>query len=637
MRGDLDREANALARSGPSFTGFPAETAVGRQLQSLSGSTNLDELRALSAVGEADRARMAELRSALASRETATARADAQAAEQDARQAEVLAAQLRQLDDRIAPAAVEALRAVATESATAETAVELAAQEFAGLPVLGVGGAAWRQLWQAARAFAAGGGSAFPPSTGEACPFCLQEVTPDTASRLAHFEEHVRSSVQEEARQKRAALDAVLDALDVRHLAASRTPFLAGLRDREPSLHAVVERRLDAVGSRMEAMRTNPTGAQVLPVVDDSVDQLEKWGRERMAHAQTLLASDDPEQEQALRVELTELDARASLAPRLGDVEQWVGTLRRVAALRRAHSALATNRITSKQRQLSEQAVTGALDAKLKEELTNLDCSHIPVDLHPETRVGETQIALRLAGAHGTPKISDIASEGEQRALSLSFFLAEVATSGGDGGIVVDDPVSSLDDERRDYIARRLVAETQHRQVVVFTHDLPFMLDLLDRAEDAGLEPLVRGVWRLGAEVGRVDDHPPFKAMKLRQRIGVLDQEVAQWDNQEAPHDFDEAWRRVCDFYARLRITWERAVEERLFKGVVTRFQREVKTLALDDVVITEEMVNLVKDGMTRCSAFVHDEPPGASTRLPGRPDLARDLEKLREFVQLTR
>lgn len=397
MRGDLDREATALARSGPSFAGFPTDTAVGRRLQSLSGSTNLVALRALAAVSETDRARVAELRSALAARETATARADAQAAEQDARQAEGLAAQLRQLDERIAPAAVEALRAVASESVAAETAVEPSAQEFAGLPVSGVGGAAWRQLWQAARAFAAGGGSAFPPSPGEACPFCLQEVTPDTASRLAHFEEHVRSSVQEEARQKRAALDAALAALDVRHLAASRTPFLVGLRDREPSLHAAVERRLDAVGSHMEAMRTDPTAAQALPVVDDSVDQLENWGRERMAHAQTLLAADDPERERALRVELAELDARASLAPRLDDIAQWVGTLRRVPALRRAHSALATNRITIKQRQLSEQAVTGTIDAKLKEELTNLDCSHIPVDLHPETRVGETQIALRLA------------------------------------------------------------------------------------------------------------------------------------------------------------------------------------------------------------------------------------------------
>jgi hypothetical protein len=50
------------------------------------------------------------------------------------------------------------------------------------------------------------------------------------------------------------------------------------------------------------------------------------------------------------------------------------------------------------------------------------------VDLHPHTAVGETQVGLRLAGAHGSPQVSDIASEGEQRALSLSFFFAEVAT-----------------------------------------------------------------------------------------------------------------------------------------------------------------------------------------------------------------
>jgi hypothetical protein len=301
-----------------------------------------------------------------------------------------------------------------------------------------------------------------------------------------------------------------------------------------------------------------------------------------------------------------------------------------------AHSGLAFNRITTKQRQLSEEVVTGALTARLKEELSNLDCLHIPVDLEPETSVGETQVALRLAGAHGTPKVSDVASEGEQRALSLSFFFAEVAMSEGDGGIVVDDPVSSLDDQRREYIAKRLVEETANRQVIVFTHDLPFMLDLVEQAEEAGLEPLVQGIWRLGAEVGLVDDHPPFKAMKLKERIGVLNLEVEQWDKVDPPKDFDAAWRRVCDFYARLRITWERAVEERLFRGVVTRFQRQVKTLKLDEVVVTPEMVAVVKEGMTRCSMFVHDEPPGASTPLPDRVRLGQDLEKLRELVRLT-
>jgi len=29
---------------------------------------------------------------------------------------------------------------------------------------------------------------------------------------------------------------------------------------------------------------------------------------------------------------------------------------------------------------------------------------------------------------------------------------------------------------------------------------------------------------------------------------------------------------------------------------------------------------------------FVHDEPAGASTMLPGRTDLAADLQKLRDF-----
>jgi ABC-type cobalamin/Fe3+-siderophores transport system ATPase subunit len=637
MRGDLDGDANALTRGQPSFAEFTENTAVDRALNELSASTRLEDVQALASLSDEERARMAELRAALASQETATARVDAQAAQHDARQAESLAAQLRELAARIASPARERLRGLAADSATAEQAVEVARQEFAGLPVPGVGGGPWRQLWEAARSFVAAGGAEFPPPAGAACPFCLQEVSTDAASRLAHFEEHVRGSVQQDARGKREALGAALDALDTRQVEDCRTPFLAGLREREPELHAAVARYLEAVKGQLEALRADPAAAKMVPPAEDAPGAVEAWGRARAARAQTLLAADDAEQEQVLRAELAELEARTLLAPRLSDVEQWLATLRRAAALRRAYSALATNRITIKQRQLSEEVVTGALDAKLRDELGNLDCSHIPVDLLPQTSVGETQLALRLAGAHGTPKISDIASEGEQRALSLSFFLAEVATSESDGGIIVDDPVSSLDDERRDYIAKRLVAETENRQVVVFTHDLPFMLDLLDRAEEAGLEPLVQGVWRMGAEVGRVDDHPPFKAMKLKQRIGVLDQEVAQWDNREAPRDFDEAWRRVCDFYARLRITWERGVEERLFKGVVTRFQREVKTLALDDVQITPEMVALVKEGMTRCSMFVHDEPPGAGTRLPDRVQLARDLDKLREFVQLTR
>ena len=87
-----------------------------------------------------------------------------------------------------------------------------------------------------------------------------------------------------------------------------------------------------------------------------------------------------------------------------------------------------------------------------------------------------------------------------------------------------------------------------------------------------------------------------------------------------------------------MRVGAVRGRYSRLFRGVVQRFQREVKTLALDDVeIITPELVAAVKEGVTRCSQFVHDQPPAATTSLPGRTDLADDLAKIREFGKQTR
>jgi hypothetical protein len=88
------------------------------------------------------------------------------------------------------------------------------------------------------------------------------------------------------------------------------------------------------------------------------------------------------------------------------------------------------------------------------------------------------------------------------------------------------DPVSSLDDDRRGYIADRLVTEAHTRQVIVLTHDLPFVFDLRTQAKKASVPVHYQHIWRPGDDVGRVDDQPPFKTMNLRQRIGRLDQEV---------------------------------------------------------------------------------------------------------------
>jgi hypothetical protein len=69
----------------------------------------------------------------------------------------------------------------------------------------------------------------------------------------------------------------------------------------------------------------------------------------------------------------------------------------------------------------------------------------------------------------------------------------------------------------------------------------------------------------------------------------------------------------------------------------VQRFQRSVQTQRLAAVEVTEELKTTIKNGMDRCSMFVHDEPPPSTTTLPDRPALSSDLDKLQAFERETR
>ena len=81
-------------------------------------------------------------------------------------------------------------------------------------------------------------------------------------------------------------------------------------------------------------------------------------------------------------------------------------------------------------------------------------------------------------------KLEDILSEGEQRAIAIGSFLAR-ALAGHSGEIVFDDPVSSLDHQRKGTIAKRLAEEAKSRQVIVFTHDIVFLSMLGEEAKRA--------------------------------------------------------------------------------------------------------------------------------------------------------
>jgi hypothetical protein len=113
-----------------------------------------------------------------------------------------------------------------------------------------------------------------------------------------------------------------------------------------------------------------------------------------------------------------------------------------------------------------------------------------------------------------------IVSEGEQRCLSIAAFFAELSTADDASGIVFDDPVCSLDYRWREGIARRLVEEAKERQVIVFTHDVVFLLLLKQVAEEQQVEQLDQHVRQLITGAGvTVEDLPWVAKAKARSAI----------------------------------------------------------------------------------------------------------------------
>ena len=70
-----------------------------------------------------------------------------------------------------------------------------------------------------------------------------------------------------------------------------------------------------------------------------------------------------------------------------------------------------------------------------------------------------------------------LCSEGETRILALAYFLSEVDKAEGERIIIIDDPISSLDLNRKSVVAMKLVGlmEKQNTQMIVLSHDISFI------------------------------------------------------------------------------------------------------------------------------------------------------------------
>jgi len=539
----------------------------------------------------------------------------------------------------VAQAKIDELRTLVGKFNQAKGVAQTAAQRFKEMDTLeGTGDDLWLEMFKAARQFSATSPTvqAFPRLKSEApCPLCQNPVGEAGAARLVAFDEFIEGEATKAAEKARreaaAAFKAVVDAaLDLNfdetlthdleaipELVAACGAFQKTLRDRRDAVREAAKPDSSVTWDQVPALSPSPR---------NTLNQIAAGWREA---ALKLDQSQDAAARTKMEMDRAELQARRQLSDLKAVALETVDRFILSAKLADCLTATSTTAISRKSTELTSTMATEEVAAALSEELLALGVNSISVEMQPSSTKAKTTFKLVLKSQSGAVP-QDILSEGEQRAIAIASFFAEVKLGKGKGGIVFDDPVSSLDHARRERVARRIAAEAQERQVVVFTHDIFFLNVLMFEAAALGLTPKALTLNQTPEGFGVAEESLPFAGANVSQRVGMLRNKQVECAKRHKAGD-QVGYRLLArDLYNDLRMAWERGVEEVLLNEVVLRFRKGVETSRLKKVAVETEDVTAIAAGMSKCSNYTgHDGAQEANVAPPSPDEMEADINAL--------
>ncbi|MCY4419069.1 MAG: hypothetical protein OXB93_04375, partial [Cytophagales bacterium] len=262
---------------------------------------------------------------------------------------------------------------------------------------------------------------------------------------------------------------------------------------------------------------------------------------------------------------------------------------------------ISSNRLTGISTKLSE-----GVGEKFKEEfnkeyesLTNKYKHVRELDISSSGRSGKRAYAISIKGAK--ERIPEVFSEGEQRIIALALFLAEMGMGENKAPFIFDDPVSSLDDGHQGRVAKRLIELAKDRQVIVFTHRFPLLVDLEREMTDNEQEKANRIKLEASSEKTGISNSWLYSYRKMDFNKGFK-----MFYNDLSKLKEDAHKDELIGMCTRLRSLLETFVETRLLGGIVVRSRENIQMLNLKRINLDEDTVSDIKDLYGELSNHVH-------------------------------
>ena len=650
VKDQFTKDARALKPDSNALTSLIDDTSVGKLIASISVQTNSTIIESGGKWETGDDLTLTAKESELLKLRANSPAALRQTLNAERKRIETLHVRLKSVEGALTDEKVKDARKKTADFESPDQAVKAAAaMAFGDAELKGIGSDAWRTLLFAAAKYSteqAYLGEPFPATLdGVRCVLCLQPLSDGAQARLKKFWDFLHDEASTRRDAAKRELDELIRSLDelVRTLPQVAEALEDLVGSSQPELWSGAKTFFESAAGRAksigEAMHSDKWGdiqelaASVIPQCVTQIELISTEISKVKDEAQTTT------QIEMLSKEVEEFQSRRRLSKNLPLVIGHLESLKASNSCSTAADAISTLSITNKTKDLQKRYVTDAFRKSFQNEINALKIRRPKADIVERSKSGKVLHEVTLGGATTPTSPDQVLSEGEQTAISLAYFLADLGGVEETCGIIFDDPLTSLDHRVRENVVNRLVSETNARQVVVFTHDLAVYSELEKAALISGRDFQGEQVEALGEHIGIVSDDEPWDVMDVGKRISHLDELLKDAVAAEMHGDTKAFRELVSTLYGRLRSTWERSVEELVFNKVVRRYDTAVKTQALSGVAVDTATVEAIYRGMTRTSQMIeaHDHSASAHQALPSSEELRSDLDAFKKFNEAQR
>lgn len=632
----------------PEYPGIPPTTTAGKIIAGLTHETEKSFIESTAKWDkEKDEEKLTRLRKQVSDAESSDPTKAAKRLRNTKDRMNQLIENIDQISTALSSAKEEKIKEAISSLIDAEKALEIASLQEdiskAG-PLKGIGEKAWQNLYNVAKEYStsyAYPGKEFPVTEeGSVCVLCMQPLEDPAKERMTRFKNFMGKRARKDFENAQKDLkDAIREVEELSFATPEsykdlmdefRDKYPEAIRQAEEFFPTMQTRAKELIKAANDKAISTFTAAKLNP--KEAIGQIPK---QLEIEAQETEKTVRPEELAQKIRKKEELESRKLFSQKRDEIIKYLEQLKLAHKYQQCYEETEFKGITVKGKTIIKKALTPQLKASLAGELKELGVEHLRIKLVPSGEEGQTMHKIDLETPQPLKKISlsEILSEGEHCVVGLAGFLAELQVADHECPIVLDDPVCSLDHKYMRKIAKRLAKEAEKRQVIIFTHDIAFLLELKEKAAESGkIFFTPQTVCRLDT-IGKCMIGLPWHSMEVKERINYLREELDEIKSLY-PTNMMEYNRKAAEIYGLLRETWEAFVEEKLLNKTIVRHGGEVQTMRLKCVFVSDDDYKKIHIAMHNCSTWMtgHDKSKNLNEERPSPREILKDIEELAQF-----